>query len=159
MFGGSQAAAKSAPSPSSGRGTLPLLHDSARQTVRCPAVIADTETRNAIRGFSANRRTASTSFTWAASRNFNPPNFTKGMLRASAQFREARCGGKHEKAQLAFSAQRRLALLQVPFADIVGLIDFVRTVTIGRSAEVRSVQRFFVKRSEASPITALAAPE
>jgi hypothetical protein len=33
------------------------------------------------RGFSAKRSTASTSFTWAASRNFSPPNFTNGMLR------------------------------------------------------------------------------
>ena len=32
-------------------------------------------------GFSMKRSTASTSFTWAASRNFSPPNLTKGMLR------------------------------------------------------------------------------
>ena len=33
------------------------------------------------RGFSAKRRIASRSLTCAASRNFSPPNFTKGMLR------------------------------------------------------------------------------
>ena len=33
------------------------------------------------RGFSAKRSSASTSLTWAASRNLSPPNLTKGMLR------------------------------------------------------------------------------
>ncbi len=33
------------------------------------------------RGFCAKRSTASTSLTWALSRNFRPPNLTKGMLR------------------------------------------------------------------------------
>ncbi len=33
------------------------------------------------RGFSAQRSTHSTSFTWAASRNLSPPYFTNGMLR------------------------------------------------------------------------------
>ena len=34
------------------------------------------------RGFAMNRSVASTSFTCAVSRNFRPPNFTNGMLRA-----------------------------------------------------------------------------
>ena len=33
------------------------------------------------RGFSTNRSRASMSLIWAASRNFSPPNFTKGMFR------------------------------------------------------------------------------
>jgi hypothetical protein len=36
------------------------------------------------RGFSAQRRNASTSFTCAASRNLRPPNFTNGMLRRAS---------------------------------------------------------------------------
>ena len=32
-----------------------------------------------LRGFSTQRSTASTSLTWAASRNFRPPYFTKGI--------------------------------------------------------------------------------
>ena len=33
------------------------------------------------RGFSTKRSSESMSLTWAASRNFRPPNFTKGILR------------------------------------------------------------------------------
>ena len=59
-----------------GRGNRP------RSTGRCPAASCSTRkpaTRS--RGFSAKRSTASTSLTWAASRNLSPPNLTKGMLR------------------------------------------------------------------------------
>ena len=46
------------------------------------------------RGFSAQRRNASMSLMWAASKNFRPPNFTNGMLRRVSSTSSGRCDAR-----------------------------------------------------------------
>ena len=65
------------------------------------------------RGFSAKRSSASTSLTCAASRNFKPPNFTKGMLRrVSSIFERAAVMRGAEQHRLVLQRRAGLAVLQ-----------------------------------------------
>ncbi len=99
------------------------------------------------RGFSAKRSTASTSLTWAASRNFKPPNFTKGMLRRVSSISSGPlwCEARNSTA-CSFSAAAGLAVRQHALADVARLLRLVADGDqLGPLRRRRSVQRFLVK--------------
>src|ERR1700746_1631723 len=86
----------------------------------------------ASRGFSAQRRIASTSLTWAASRNLRPPYLTKGILRLPSSISrralwwEELCGGGGANhPRLPAQRDARLAVLKHAVGDIFGLSRLV----------------------------------
>ena len=111
------------------------------------------------RGFSAQRSSASTSLTWAASRNLSPPYFTKGILRrVSSSSRRALCAEARNSTAccLSLSPSSRRASTLSTTKSACAASSFTVTKR-GRCAEARSLHRFLAKRSAASAITALAA--
>jgi hypothetical protein len=74
------------------------------------------------RGFCAQRSTASTSLTCAASRNLRPPNLTNGMLRRVSSISSARCAARCGTAPPAPSADAGLAPGEHLFDDVARLV-------------------------------------
>ena len=77
-------AAAAGMSPMTASGSAAAMASNRRAAVAGPTPGMSWITRKPAtrsRGFSAQRRNASTSLTWAASRNLSPPNLTNGILR------------------------------------------------------------------------------
>jgi hypothetical protein len=82
------------------------------------------ETRS--RGFCAQRRMASTSLTWRASRNLRPPNLTNGMLRrVSSISSRTLCARPRKSTACDLSLSADFAPGEDLVGDVGGLIDFV----------------------------------
>ena len=78
------------------------------------------------RGFSTNRSNASMSLTWAASRNFSPPNFTNGMLRRVSSISSGPlCAGCPEQHGLLLEEGAVFAVFQDALDDEARLVGLV----------------------------------
>ena len=86
-----------------------------------------------------NRSSASKSLTCAVSRNFKPPNFTKGMLRRVSSISSG-CAvvRRPEEHRLLLQARANLAVFQHALDDVAGLVGLVAHAdqlrTLGRLA-------------------------
>ena len=99
------------------------------------------------------------SLTCAASRNFSPPNFTKGMFRRTSSTSSGPlwCAVRKSTA-CAFSATPRSRSASTsPQTYSACAASSITVTSRGRSADLRSVHSSLANRSPASPITAFAA--
>jgi len=109
-----------------------------------------------LRGLAAHCSSASTSFTCAASRNLRPPYLTKGMPRRVISSSSAMlwCEVRKRTAwRISFRPDSRRASTE----SATRCACSASSATVfrrGRGPAPRALQRFFVKRSAARPITA-----
>jgi hypothetical protein len=90
-------------------------------------------------GFSTQRRTHSTSLTWAASRNFRPPYLTNGTPRRAKQHR------------LPLQVDARFAVLQDALDHIISLRQLIGRDDKGRPLAGRLVGEEVLPGSPRSP--------
>ena len=121
-------AARTRPSPPSGSTPDPWRPAAWRQSPdqRRAAGAPRGSRPSGSRGFSAQRRTHSTSLTCAASRNFSPPNLTNGMSRRVSSSSSVRAVARAAKQHgLRLERDPRFPMLENALGDAARLVDLV----------------------------------